>query len=172
MIVDKLKMIVYYELLQVKIDLFNFTKIIINVLLWHHRPADYIMNHCDPVFTSKFWFSLYCFVDIKKQLFITFQFQIESKTEMPNHTINFYFLAFANYEQNNKAKFLVMAKFVYNNAKSSNIGYTLIELNYSYHSHIFFEKDIDSCFKSKSAKILSAKLCELMITGCKNLHHA
>ena len=42
-----------------------------------------------------------------------------------------------------------MAKFVYNNAKNINFSYTLFELNCSYHSWIFYKKNIDLYSKSK-----------------------
>ena len=33
-----------------------------------------------------------------------------------------------------------MAGFAYNNIKNANTGYTLFDLNYSYHLHIFLRK--------------------------------
>ena len=64
-----------------------------------------------------------------------------------------------------------MAKFAYNNAKNASIGYMLFELNYNYHSCIFFKKDIDSRLWSKIANKLLAKLQELIIIYWQNLHH-
>lgn len=47
-----------------------------------------------------------------------------------------------------------MAKFAYNNAKNININHTLFELNYGYYPYVFYKKDIDPYFKSKSVNKL------------------
>ena len=65
-----------------------------------------------------------------------------------------------------------MAEFAYNNAKNFSTGHTLFELNCGYYSCIFFEKDTDPCFKSKSADELSAALQDLMTVCRENLYYA
>ena len=45
-----------------------------------------------------------------------------------------------------------MAEFAYNNAKNASIGHMLFELNYSYHPHISYKKNIDPYSRSKSAE--------------------
>ena len=47
-----------------------------------------------------------------------------------------YLQAFLNFEQNNWARLLPMAKFAYNNAKNTSIGYTSFKLT----SHAFCTK--------------------------------
>ena len=44
-----------------------------------------------------------------------------------------YLQVFVNFEQNNWAKLLLMAEFVYNNVKNISTGYTPFKLNYGYH---------------------------------------
>ena len=51
-----------------------------------------------------------------------------------------YLRVFVNYKQNNWARFLLMAKFAYNNVKNTNTGYTLFELNYGYYLCISYKK--------------------------------
>ena len=41
---------------------------------------------------------------------------------------------------------LLMAKFIYNNAKNTSTGYTFFKLNYGYQPCIFFEKINNPCF--------------------------
>lgn len=65
-----------------------------------------------------------------------------------------------------------MAELGYNNIKNASTGHTLFKLNYSYHSQMFYEKDIDPRSRSRIAKKLSSKLCERMIIYQKNLYHA
>ena len=55
-----------------------------------------------------------------------------------------------------------MAEFAYNNAKNASTGYTLFKLHYGYHPYIFYEKDLDSRSKLKTAKKLFSKLQNLM----------
>ena len=77
-----------------------------------------------------------------------------------------YFRAFINYEQDNWAKFLFIAKFAYNNVKNTSIGYMSFKINGGYHPHVFYKEDIDLYFKSKVADELTKKLKNL-ITICK-----
>ena len=65
-----------------------------------------------------------------------------------------------------------MAEFAYNNAKNASTGHTTFELNCGYHSWMFYEEDVNSRFKFKSADELSAELRELMIVCQENLHYA
>lgn len=82
-----------------------------------------------------------------------------------------YLKAFVNYKQINLAKLLPIAKFVYNNTKNTSISHTFFELNYGYHSHMSYEKDINFCFKLKSADRLLTELQKLIPIYKKNLHH-
>ena len=65
-----------------------------------------------------------------------------------------------------------MAKFAYNNAKNASTGHTSFKLNCGYYFQVFYKKNINPRFKSKSADELLAELQELMIVCRKNLHHA
>ena len=82
-----------------------------------------------------------------------------------------YLRAFVNLKQNNWAKLLPMAKFIYNKAKNASTGHTPFELNYGYHPWVLYKEDIDPRSESKLADELSAKLQELMIVYQENLHH-
>ena len=48
----------------------------------------------------------------------------------------------------------------------------IFELNYGYHPSVFFEKNTNPCFQSKTADKLLTKLQELMTVCWKNLYHA
>ena len=77
-----------------------------------------------------------------------------------------------NFEQNDWARLLPMAKFACNNAKNSSTGHTAFELNCGYHPCVFFKEDTDPCSQSKLADELSAELQDLMTVCRENLHHA
>ena len=82
-----------------------------------------------------------------------------------------YLRAFVNYKQNDWARLLLMAEFVYNNAKNVSTGHISFELNYSYHPCIFYEKDNNPHSKSKSANEFSMELWKLMTVYKKNLYY-
>ena len=73
-----------------------------------------------------------------------------------------YFQAFVNFEQNNKAQFLLMAEFAYNNTKIASTAHTSFELKCEYHPCVFYKKDLDPRSKSKTAKELFFELQNLM----------
>ena len=67
---------------------------------------------------------------------------------------------------------LPKAKFAYNNAKNASTGHISFELNYAYHSYLFYKEDIDLCSKLKLAEKLLNELQKLMSICYKNLYHA
>ena len=83
-----------------------------------------------------------------------------------------YLWAFVNFEQNDWARFFLMAEFAYNNAKNASTGHTLFELNCGYHPRVFYKEDLDPRSKSKTAEELSSELRNLMAVCQQNLHHA
>lgn len=65
-----------------------------------------------------------------------------------------------------------MPKFACNNAKNISTSHTDFKLNCGYYLRIFFEKDIDYCLKTHSAKKLDKKLKDLMSIYQQNLLYA
>lgn len=59
-----------------------------------------------------------------------------------------------------------MTKFAYNNAKNTSTRYISFNLNYGYHLHVLYEKNVNLWSKSKSTDELAIKLKNL-ITICK-----
>ena len=68
-----------------------------------------------------------------------------------------------NFNQNNNLKLLLIAQFVYNNAKNTSNSYIIFKLNYNYHFCILYTKNIDFYFQSKLIDKLLAKFQKLMI---------
>ena len=141
------------------------------VTLVLHGLLDSIVIDKGFLFTSKFWSSLCYFLGIKQTLFTTFYPQTDSQSERQNSTMKRYLQAFVNFEQNNWAKLLPMAKFAYNNAKNSSTGHTPFEVNCGYHPCVSFETDTVPYSRSKSVDKLSAELQNLMTVCQENLHH-
>ena len=170
-IVDRLTKMVHYEPVKVIINAPGLAEIIIDVVVRHHDLPDSIISDRGAIFTSKFWSSLCYFLGIKRRLSTAFHPQTDGQTERQNSTMEAYLRAFVNFEQNDWARLLPMAEFVYNNAKNASTGHTLFELNCGYHPRMSYEEEVDPRSKSKSADKLSAKLRELMIVCQENLHY-
>ena len=55
-----------------------------------------------------------------------------------------------------------MAEFAYNNVKNASTGHTPFKLNCTFYPQVFFEDDIDPCFRSCSDNKLAKELRELI----------
>ena len=171
-IVNRLTKMVHYKPVKVTIDASGLAKVIIDVVVRHHGLPDSIVTDRGSLFTSKFWSSLCYFLGIKRRLSTAFHPQTDGQIEKQNSTMEAYLQAFVNFEQNDWARLFPMAEFAYNNAKNTNTGHTLFELNYGYHPWVSYKKDLDSYLKSKTAEELSSKLWNLMAVCQQNLYHA
>ena len=163
---------VHYKPVKVTIDAPGLAEVIIDVVVRHHGLPDSIVTNRGLLFTLKFWSLLCYFLGIKRRLSIVFYLQTDGQTERQNSTMEAYLQAFVNFEQNDWARLLPMAKFAYNNAKNASTGFTPFEFNCGYHSRVSYKKNLDPRSKSRTAKELSSKLRELMTVCQQNLHHA
>ena len=157
-IIDRLTKMVHYKLVKVTINAPGLAEVIINVVMRHHGLPDSIVIDRGSLFTSKFWSLLCYFFDIKRRLSTAFHPQTDGQTKRQNSTMEAYLQAFVNFEQNDWAQLLLMAEFVYNNAKNATTSHTLFELNCGYHPCVCYEKDLDPRSKSKTAEKLSSEL--------------
>ncbi len=87
---------VHYELVQITIDAPSLAKVIIDVVICHHRVPESIITDQSLLFISKFCSLLCYFLDIKKKLFTAFYPQIDGQIERQNSTMEAYFRAFVN----------------------------------------------------------------------------
>ena len=170
-IVKWLTKMVHYKPVKITIDTSGLAKVIINMVVCQHSFPDSIVTNQGSLFISKFWSFLCYFLDIKRWLFTTFYLQTDSKTKRRNSNMEAYLRAFVNFEQNNWAKLLPMAKFAYNNAKNASTGHMPFELNCGYHPCVFFKKDTNPRSWLKTADELSTKLWELMTIYWENFYH-
>ena len=82
-----------------------------------------------------------------------------------------YYWYFINFEQNNLARLLSIAEFMYNNTKNASFGHTSFKMNCGYYFQVLYKDNVDHCFKSKSVDKLSKKLSKLIIICKKNLYY-
>ena len=142
-IVNPLTKMVHYELVKVTINASRLAEVIIDVVIQHHGLSDSIISDWGAIFTSKFWSSLYSFLEVKQRLSIAFHPQINGQTERQNSIIEVYLRVFVNFKQNDWARVLPMAEFTYNNARNASTSYTPFELNYGYHLWVLYKEDVD-----------------------------
>ena len=95
-IVDQLIKMVYYIPVKVTINAPSLAKVIINVVVHHHGVPESIVTDQSLLFISKFWSSLYYFLEIKRKLSTAFHPQTNGQTERQNSTMEAYLRAFVN----------------------------------------------------------------------------
>lgn len=134
---------VYYELMKVTIDTPALAEVMIEILVRHHSRPDFIVSDQGLGFNSKFWLSLCYFFGINQRLSTAFYLQIDGQTEKQNSILEAYLWAFINIKQDNWVRFLLIAKFSYNNAKNASTGHTLFKLNCDYPPQTSYKKDVD-----------------------------
>lgn len=120
---------VHSELVKITMDVSKLAREIIDIVMRYHSFSKSIISGCGSLFTSKFCSLLYYFFGLKYILSTTFHSQTNTQTERQNSMIEVYLLAFINWEQNDWARLLSMAKFIYNNSKNASIGHIPFKLN-------------------------------------------
>ena len=71
-IIDQLTKIVYYKGVKTTIGVSELAEVIIDVVVIYHSLPESTISNRNFLFTLKFWFLLYYFLDIKRRLSITF----------------------------------------------------------------------------------------------------
>ena len=160
---------VYYKLVKITINALGFAQVIINIVIRHHGLPNFIITDWGSFFTLKFWLSLCYFLGIKRRLSMAFHPQTNDQIERQNSIIEAYLRAFINWEQNDWARLLPIAKFAYNNTKNASTGHTPFELNCGFHLPVSFENDVNSCFRFRFANKPAKELKELMDICQQNL---
>ncbi len=170
-IIDPLTKMVHYVPVKVTIDVSGLAEVIIDMVVCHHWVPESIVTDRGLLFTSKFWSLLCYFLGIKKKLSTAFHPQTDGQTKRQNSMMEAYLRVFVNWEQDDWARLLPMAKFAYNNAKNASIRHTLFKLNCGYHPRVSFKEEVDPRSRSRSANKLAEELRKLMKVCCQNLLH-
>ena len=80
-IVNWLTKMVYYEPIKVTIDTLRLAIVILDVVIQNQDLLDSIITDRSLFFTSKFWSSLYYFLNIKHKLLTAFHLQMDGQTK-------------------------------------------------------------------------------------------
>ncbi len=81
------------------IDALALVEVVIEAVMQYYGLPDTIVSDWGSVLTSKFWSSLYYFLGIKRKLFTAFNLQTDNQTERQNSTMEAYFWAFINFQE-------------------------------------------------------------------------
>jgi transposase InsO family protein len=102
--------------------------------IWQiHGILRRIIRDRGPQFASKFMKELCNALEIERNLFMAYHPQTDGQTERINQEIKTYLQSFINYRQNDWVKWLLMAKFHYNDKTHLVTGQMLFFLNYGIH---------------------------------------
>lgn len=142
-IVDWLIKIIYYKLVKFIIDVLGLLKVIIDIVVSYHSLLNLIVNNFNSVLILKFESLLCYFLNIKQKLSIAFQHQLKCQTKKQKNIIKAQLQKFVNYQQNNQAKLLPMAKFVYINTKNTSTSYIFFKLNCGFHFRASYIKEVN-----------------------------
>ena len=100
---------IHYKLVKVMINVPDLANMIINVIIHYHKVLESIFTNQGLLFKSKFWSSLYYFIEIKRKLFTAFHLQTDGQTKRKNSMMEVYLRAFVNEKLDDWVKLLLMA---------------------------------------------------------------
>ena len=90
------------------------------------------------IFTFKFWLSFCFYLDIRQKLSTVFHSQTDEQTEWQNQTMKVYLRIYCNETQDNWARLLYIAEFLYNNSQHTTTEITFFFINEECHSKLKF----------------------------------
>jgi transposase InsO family protein len=114
---------------------------VMNIFCLHGLP-DSIISNRGPQFVSQFWKYLCNSLRIEPHLSTTFHPKTNSQTKCTNSVMKQYLRAYVNYQQDNWAQYLPLAKFATNNHVSKTTRLSPFFANYGMHAKLDFEPDL------------------------------
>ena len=103
---------------------------------------------------------------------MVFHSRTDGQTERQNSTIETYLRTFVKWEQNNCARLLPIAEYIYNNTKNASTGHMPFKFNCGCHPQVSFKNNVNSRFKSRFANKQAKELREQMNICQQNLFYA
>lgn len=119
---------IQYKPIKTTINAIDLAKILMNVVRKYHKLFKLIIYDQGSLFTLKFKSLLCYFLCIEQKFCIAFFLQTNSQIKRQNGYIEIYLYVLVNWEQNNQARVLPIAKFAYNNTGNVTNSHTFFEL--------------------------------------------
>jgi len=112
-----------------------------NVWKYHGVPEDVVSDR-DPTFTGSFSTDLYNYLGIERSMSTAYHPQRDGQTKPINQVIESCLRSYCNYEQNDWASMLAMAKYAYNNSKHSATKISPFYANYGFEPRTLWPTEI------------------------------
>lgn len=96
--------------------------LLVNKVFLKYGVTSSITSDRGSLFTSKFWATVAHLLAIKRKLSTAYHPQTDGQTERQNQNVEHFLRVFTNFDQDDWAKWLPMAEFVYNNSAHSATG--------------------------------------------------
>ena len=133
-----IKLAKYYLVLKT-ITAKQFGDLLIHTVFCIFGVPSSIVSNQGLIFMSTFWLALCHYLHIKRRLSTAFHPQTNSQTERQNQMLEQYLRIYVNYQQDNWARLLLMAKYAYNNAVNASTSQTPSKALMGYNSDFDIE---------------------------------
>ena len=154
------KLAKYYPVLKT-ITVEQLGDLLVHIIFCSFGVPSNIVSNQGSIFTSTFWLALCHYLRIKRCLSMTSHPQTNSQMERQNQTLEQYLRAYVNYQQDNWARLLPMAKYAYNNAVNASFGLTLFKALMGYNPDFDIKKSQEPKPASQDAQERIVKLIAL-----------
>ncbi|SLM40158.1 hypothetical protein HCAG_06438 [Lasallia pustulata] len=104
-------------------------KVFIQEVVKHHGVPEVLVTDRDKLFTSEKWTSFCFYMRCRRNLSTAFHPQTDGQTERQNQSLEAYFRIFVDKQQEDWAKLLPCAQFLYNNSMHAAMDKSPFQLN-------------------------------------------
>ncbi len=129
-VVDKLSKMCHYIPCHSNMTEGELAEVITREVIRLHGVSSTIISDCGSLFTSRLWANLMYFFRIERRLGAVFHSQTDRQTERQNSVLEQYLRSYVNYQQDDWAPLLALAKFAYNVTVHSSTGKAPSEIVY------------------------------------------
>ena len=128
-VVNKLTKMAHYIPVWKTMLVADFIKVFIQEVVKHHGVSEVLVTDRDKLFTSEKWTSFCFHMRCRRNLWTAFHPQTDGQTERQNQSLEAYLRIFVDEQQEDWAKLLPCAEFLYNNSMHAATGKSPFQLN-------------------------------------------
>ena len=128
-VVDKLTKMAYYIPVRKTLSVADFIEVFIQDVVKHHDMPEVLVTDRDKLFTSEKWASFCFYMRCHCNLLTVFHPQTDRQTERQNQSLEVYLHIFVDEQQEDWAKLLPCAEFLYNHSIHAATGKSPFQLN-------------------------------------------
>ena len=128
-VVDKLTKMAHYIPVRKIMSVADFIEVFIQEVVKHHGVPEVLVTDRDKLFTLEKWTSFCFHMRCRRNLSTAFHLQTDGQTERQNQSLEAYLRIFVDKQQEDWAKLLPCAEFLYNNSMHAATGKSPFQLN-------------------------------------------